>query len=277
MIMTGRRWSAALLTGATHGIGAATARRLAGVVDVLLLHGPEPEAEVSATLEVLRREHPAVEIAYFPADFGHLAQVDALVAAVLAHGAALDLVVNNAGRPGAPRRTISGDGHELTFQTNYLALVAITTGLLDRLREAPAARVIELGSQTHYSATLALEDPELEHGYSAVAAYASSKLAIVTYTKWLARRLDGTSVEVACLHPGVIATELLHAMFGAGGAAVDRGASNIMALVEAPPGVNGAYFEEDVRAAPNPQAADHAVQDRLATLTAERLGIPLSA
>jgi hypothetical protein len=79
------------------------------------------------------------------------------------------------------------------------------------------------------------------------------------------------------LHPGVIATELLHAMFGAGGAGVDHGASNIMALVEAPSGVNGAYFEEDVRAAPNPQAADHAVQDRLAALTAERLGIPLSA
>jgi NAD(P)-dependent dehydrogenase (short-subunit alcohol dehydrogenase family) len=275
--MSGRRWPAALLTGATHGIGAATARRLAGVVDVLLLHGLEPEAEVAPALAALRRAHPAVDIAYFPADFGHLEQVDALVAAVLARGVPLDLLINNAGRPGAPRRTLSPDGHEQTFQTNYLALVAITNGLLGRLREAPAARVVEVGSQTHYSATLDLDDLELEHGYSAVAAYANSKLAIVTYTKWLARRLDGTSVEAACLHPGVIATGLLHAMFGAGGASVDRGASNIMGLVEAPPGVNGAYFEEDVRAAPNPQAADHTVQDRLAALTAERLGVALAA
>jgi NAD(P)-dependent dehydrogenase (short-subunit alcohol dehydrogenase family) len=266
------RWSTALLTGATHGIGAATACALCPLVDVVvILHGPEPESEVTPWLDRLRRSNPRAETVYVAADYSHLDDVGALVSAVQERVDRLDLLINNAGRPGPPGRTLSADGHELTLQTNYLAPVALTTALLAGLDDPRVTRVINVASATHYSARLRLDDLELEHDYSGVAAYAHSKLAIVTYTCWLARRLAGGPAEAASLHPGVIATGLLHAMFGAGGAPADDGARNIMRLVRQPRPVNGDYFDEDVRARPNPDATDVANQDRLVAATARAL------
>lgn len=261
----------ALLTGATHGIGKATAERLCPLVDVLLLHGPEPEDQVGGLLSGLRRRSPTTEVAYLPADYGRLADVADLAAAVQARLGGLELLINNAGRPGPPSRTLSGDGHEITFQTNYLAPVALTTALLPLLGQAERSRVVNVASATHFSARLRLDDLELERGYSAVSAYAHSKLALVTYTCWLARRLDPPRTEAVSLHPGVISTGLLHAMFGAGGDSVDRGAANIVHVVQLAPGVNGSYFDEDAPARPNPEALDVDNQDRLVAATAQAL------
>jgi NAD(P)-dependent dehydrogenase (short-subunit alcohol dehydrogenase family) len=270
--MTGPPYRAALITGATHGIGAATARRLAPVVEVLFVHGLEPPGAVAEMLDDLRAASPETEIVYFQADFDHLAELGGLVDAVAAHAAGLDLLVNNAGRPGPARRTLSADGNEATFQTNYLALVALTSALLGTLASADHARVINVASRTHLSATLELDDLELERGYNPVVAYAHSKLAIVTYTCWLARRLETSPVEAASLHPGVISTELLHAMFGAGGAPADTGARNIVDLIQRPGRVNGRYFDEDRPADPNPEALVIDNQERLIAATTRMLG-----
>ena len=261
----------ALLTGATQGIGKATARGLCPLVEVLVLHGLEPQREVQRSLDELRRLSPATEVVYLSADFGRLADVGALVEAVRERVGGLELVINNAGRPGPPSRTLSAEGHEITFQTNYLAPVALTTGLLPTLEQADSARVINVASATHYSARLSLADLELEHGYSPVSAYAHSKLALVTYTCWLARQLDSDRVEAVSLHPGVISTGLLHAMFGAGGDSVERGARNIVSLARRAPGLNGVYFDEDAPARPNPEALEVANQELLVEATARAL------
>ena len=278
--MSGPGYRSALLTGATHGIGAATARRLAPVVEVLFLHGLEPDDAVAPMLDDLRAASPRTELVYVRADFDRLTELTRLVDAVARHGAGLDLLVNNAGRPGAPGRTLTPDGHEATFQTNYLALVALTSALLRTLASADRARIVNVASLTHLSASLALDDLELERGYSPVAAYAHSKLAIVTYTCWLARQLESTTVEAASLHPGVISTGLLHAMFGNGGAPVETGAHSIVSLVQRPVGVNGAYFDEDRRAEPNPEALAIENQERLVAATTRILdaaGAPVPA
>jgi NAD(P)-dependent dehydrogenase (short-subunit alcohol dehydrogenase family) len=261
----------ALLTGATQGIGKATARGLCPFVDVLVLHGLEPQAQVQQSLDELRRLSPATEVVYLSADYGRLANVGELAAAVRERVGGLELVINNAGRPGPPDRTLSADGHEVTFQTNYLAPVALTTGLLPTLVQADRARVINVASATHYSARLSLDDLELEHGYSPVSAYAHSKLALVTYTCWLARQLNSDRVEAVSLHPGVISTGLLHAMFGAGGDSVEHGARNIVSLARRAPGLNGEYFDEDAPARPNPEALEIGNQERLLDATARAL------
>ena len=266
-----------LLTGATQGIGRATARLLGPLADVLLLHGLESEAEAEPLLSELRRDNPATEVAYLSADYGRLADVGALAAAVAERVDALELLVNNAGRPGSPSRMVSADGHELTFQANYLAPVALTSGLLPTLGRAGQARVVNVASATHYSARLQLDDLELEGDYSAVAAYAHSKLAVVTYTCWLARQLDGERLDAVSLHPGVISTGLLHAMFGGGGAPPEHAARNVVDAARQPRGVNGAYFDEDRRAEPNREALEPAAQERMIAATAAALtaaGVP---
>ena len=276
--MTGARYRAALITGATQGIGAATARRLAPVVEVLFVHGLEARGAVAGMLDELRAASPETQFVYVRADFDRLAELRGLVDAVARHGAGLDLLVNNAGRPGPARRTLSADGHEATFQTNYLALVALTSALLGTLASADHARIVNVASRTHLSATLKLDDLELERDYNPVAAYARSKLAIVTYTCWLARRLETSTVEAASLHPGVISTELLHAMFGAGGAPAETGAANIVDLVRRPGSVNGQYFDENRRVDPNPEALVIDNQERLLAATTRMLesaGLPV--
>jgi NAD(P)-dependent dehydrogenase (short-subunit alcohol dehydrogenase family) len=268
----GPRWSSALLTGATHGIGAATALSLCPLVDVLLLHGPEPAAEVERFLGDVRRRDPTTDVSYHSADYGRLSDVGALIASVRDRVGAPDLLINNAGRPGPRDRRSTVDGNEITFQTNYLAPVALTSGLLELLGQREAARIINVASATHYSATLRLDDLGLEHDYGGVAAYAHSKLAIVTYTCWLARQLDPGPVEAVSIHPGVISTGLLHAMFGSGGDPVAHGARNIVRVAQEPRGVNGVYFDEDEPARPNPAALDVVNQRRLVELTAQALG-----
>jgi NAD(P)-dependent dehydrogenase (short-subunit alcohol dehydrogenase family) len=71
-----------MLTGATHGIGEAVARGLCPLVDVLVLHGLEPETEAQRSLDELRRLSPETEVVYLSADYGRLGDVGALVAAV---------------------------------------------------------------------------------------------------------------------------------------------------------------------------------------------------
>ena len=100
----------------------------------------------------------------------------------------------------------------------------------------------------------------------------------MTYTCWLARRLETSTVEAASLHPGVISTELLHAMFGAGGAPAETGAAKIVDLVRRPGGVNGQYFDENRRVDPNPEALVIDNQERLLAATTRMLesaGLPV--
>src|ERR1019366_10268049 len=93
------------------------------------------------------------------------------------------------------------------------------------LRKSPEARVVNVSSGVHASGEVDLKDLQLERGFSGYGAYGSSKLANVLFTVELARRLAGSHVTTNALHPGVIATKLLRAGFGGGGASVDQGAT----------------------------------------------------
>jgi NAD(P)-dependent dehydrogenase (short-subunit alcohol dehydrogenase family) len=260
-----------LITGATSGIGQATARALAPRARMLLVHGPEPIEDVAHVVADLRAHlGDGASLEYFQADYGRLAAVARLAGDVVAAADRLDVVINNAARPGASTRTVSADGNEVTLQVDYLAPVALTSLLLPRLAGQDRARIVNVASATHLSATLDLDDLDLRQGYSPVAAYARAKLALVTYTCWLADHVPHPGIEAVAVHPGVIATGLLHAMFATGGGRPERAARTIVD-VAARSGDNGTYYDETRPAEPNPVARDRRVQQRLHDLTAERL------
>jgi NAD(P)-dependent dehydrogenase (short-subunit alcohol dehydrogenase family) len=259
--------SAVLLTGATSGIGEAAARVLVTRVDTLVVHGPQAESEVGGLLRELRRSR--ADVHYAQADFDRLDEVVALAERVRELVPRLDVLVNNAGRPGAPRRLLSRDGHEATFQTNYLAAVLLTEKLLPLL---DPGRVVHVASATHEMADLQLDDLDLErHAYSAVGAYARSKLAMVAHALWLAGELRGTGTEVVSIQPGVISTDLLHAMFGIGGASTEHGARNVVDAALSPDVRSGQYLDDGAPTAPSAVARDRAFQARLHEVTSDVL------
>jgi NAD(P)-dependent dehydrogenase (short-subunit alcohol dehydrogenase family) len=256
-----------VLTGATTGIGRATALAIAGRVDHLILHGLEPEAEVADLLRTVRTTmRPGARLSYFAADYGDLVDVTRLIEDIRGTTDRLDVLVNNAARPGPATRTVNDAGNEVTFQANYLAPVLLTSGLLDLV-----GRVVNVASATHLSATLHLDDLTLaRQAYSPSTAYAHSKLALVTYSCWLAAHRPSPSVEVVSMHPGVISTGLLHAMFAIAGDRPEHAAANVQYVVSRH-GDNGTYYDERSPAPPNPQASDPATQDRLHDITARIL------
>jgi NAD(P)-dependent dehydrogenase (short-subunit alcohol dehydrogenase family) len=261
-----------VLTGATTGIGRATALSLGERAGHLILHGLERQDDVADLLDAVRTtRRPDTRLSYFRADYGDVAEVEQLGRQIRAVTSRIDILINNAARPGPPTRTVSAAGHEITLQTNYLAPVLLTSRLIDLIGAGRRGRIINVASATHLSATLYLGDLDLaHHRYSASTAYAHSKLALVTYSCWLAVHRPSRSLDVISMHPGVISTHLLHAMFSVGGDRPEHAAANIR-YVASRRDDNGTYYDERNPVPPNPEATDRARQDSLHAATFQAL------
>ncbi|MBA4867056.1 SDR family NAD(P)-dependent oxidoreductase [Streptomyces sp. PSKA54] len=259
-----------VLTGATSGIGQAAARLLAPQVTRLILHGPQRPQEVTGQLEKLRAAGPG-EVHYVHADFDSLAMVRALASEISKITDRVDVLINNAGRPGAPRRRLSHDGNEATLQTNYLAAVLLTERLTPLLLPS-GGRVVHVASATHLSTSLDPDDLNLERShYSATTAYARSKLALVAHARWLVEQAAPPQPDTVSLHPGVISTELLHAMFDIGGDSVVHGAHNVVNTALSTGRWAGQYLDERRPVQPNPITLDADFRHRLAHRTFDLL------
>jgi NAD(P)-dependent dehydrogenase (short-subunit alcohol dehydrogenase family) len=251
-----------IITGATSGIGLETARRLAGRAGRLVLHGPEPRERVRSVLDSVSGR--GTDVRYVSCDFTRLDDVSAAAETIAAAAdGPIDGLVNNAAVPGALVRSVTADGHERTLQVNYLAMVLLTARLRGAL--ADGARVVNLSSATHEMASLDLDDIELERGYSPVRAYARSKLAILVWTRALAARLRPHATAVSVM-PGVVSTDLLHAMFGSIGSPVAVGARSVLAALTADVD-GGEYFDGDRPGRPSVEALDDGLRDALVAWT----------
>jgi NAD(P)-dependent dehydrogenase (short-subunit alcohol dehydrogenase family) len=197
-----------VVTGATHGIGLATARELAARGATVLVHGRDLARAVTAAADI-RRDTGNPEVRAVQADFAELAQVRRLAQQLAASLPRLDVLINNAGLMSAARSQ-STDGYELTFAVNHLAPFLLTNLLLGKLKASAPARVIVVSSEAHRRGTLDFGRLMNTAGAGPMAAYARSKLANALFARELAARLAGTGVTVNCLHPGVVDTHLFH-------------------------------------------------------------------
>jgi NAD(P)-dependent dehydrogenase (short-subunit alcohol dehydrogenase family) len=195
-----------LVTGATAGIGLSTSVGLARAGFHVVMAGRD-----AARLERARRmvagRTGSTKTEPEIADFASLAAVRSLAERVRAAHDRLDLLVNNAGLI-APRLQLSADGYELTIAVNHLAPFLLTNLLLDRLRASAPARIVTVASQAHRGARLDLAGLTGHEDWSPLKAYGRSKLCNILFTRALARRLTGSGVVTACLHPGVVATAI---------------------------------------------------------------------
>jgi NAD(P)-dependent dehydrogenase (short-subunit alcohol dehydrogenase family) len=196
----------ALVTGASAGIGFHTALGLARAGFRVIIAGRDRARTEAACRTVAERAGSAlVEPAV--ADFASLAAVRRLAQSVLTTHDRLDLLVNNAGLM-TPRFQLSEDGYELTIAVNHLAPFLLTHLLLDRLRASAPSRIVTVASQAHRGVSIDLGALAGREDWSPLKAYGRSKLCNILFTRALARRLQGSSVVVACLHPGIVATAI---------------------------------------------------------------------
>jgi retinol dehydrogenase 12 len=201
-----------LITGATAGIGKATAQALAAKGFTVAL-----AARSLAKAEETRREIAAAsgakDVDIVIGDLGSLSQVRRMAEAFQQRHPSLDLLINNAGII-APRRTLSEDGFEASYQVNYLSHFLLTQLLLGALGRSAQGRVINLSSSVY---AIGKFDPGNLHGerrFSAIGAYAASKLFVLMSTVELADRLRGSRIMFNAVHPGVVNTHMLKSAQG---------------------------------------------------------------
>ena len=258
-----------LVTGATDGIGRATAHSLIQRGWHVLVHG---RSEAKARKHALALAEADAKVTPVWGDFAVMSEVVDLSNQVKAEVSTLDVLVNNAGIY-AERQTFNADGFEMTMAVNYFAPFLLTHHLLPALTAAPMARIVNVSSMTHSGAALDLDDLRFERSWSSYAAYATSKLANILFTKRLATELERSAVTVNALHPGVIGTKLLRQGFGMGGGSVADGARCSIFLATSPKvaSVSGRYFVDSCEQRPASKASDERLGSKLWDATLDLL------
>src|SRR5512138_3882520 len=214
--MTDLTGQTCLVTGATHGIGRAAAEALAKLGANVVIHGRD-SAIVGAQCRATQRVARGGQVTGAVADFASLKAVRRMAEEVAAQHPRLDVLVNNAGTAAVQRRT-TADGFEWQFGVNHLAPFLLTNLLLPTLAKSAPARIVNVASMAYRRAVLDFDDLQWERRtYRNLAVYSATKLANILFTLELARRLAGTRVTANCLHPGVVATNILASMGGRAG------------------------------------------------------------
>ena len=195
-----------IITGANTGIGLETAMDMAqrGARVILACRNPD---KGKAAVRVVKDRSKNEAVVFVQLDLASLQSVHEFAARILSQEPRIDILINNAGVM-VPPYAKTQDGFELQFGVNHLAHFLLTNLLLDRIKEAPSARIVNVSSLAHHYGKINFDDLQSEKKYSRVGAYCQSKLANVLFTRSLAQRLKDTRVTTYSLHPGSIRTEL---------------------------------------------------------------------
>ncbi|KAI3792420.1 hypothetical protein L2E82_06299 [Cichorium intybus] len=265
----------AIVTGATGGIGAETARVLAlrGVHVVLAIRNTETGRKV---IETILTETPDAKVEIMELDLSSQASIRDFAARYRSSGLPLHILINNAGVL-APKFTLSKDKIELHFATNHLGHFLLTNLLLETMKitsheQQIEGRIINVSSEGHRFASNKTFSDQIndESSFNTLYAYGSSKLANILHAKELSRLLkeEGVNITANSLHPGFIVTDLFRKfnIFSAlcnkvlrhVAKDVSQGAATTCYLALNPKvkGVTGEYFCDSNLAKPSSKAMD---------------------
>jgi NAD(P)-dependent dehydrogenase (short-subunit alcohol dehydrogenase family) len=273
-----------LVSGTTSGIGLATARALAATGGTVVTANRDPDRGES-TAALLRDATSNPNVINTVCNLSSLASVRSCAARIREQFPRIDVLINNAGVWTA-KPQLSEDGFELSFATNHLGPFLLTHMLLEPLRAAGGARIVNVASVQHRAADLDLDHLTPKTPYRGLRAYSRSKLANVMTTLAFARRFDAAEISANCLHPGVVASNIVpenSPLLRRAARVVSglmrspaRGAATSIYLATSPEvtGVTGKYFDPDQRIIqPSAEARDEAAQDLLWERSLELTGL----
>ncbi|MEV5651770.1 SDR family NAD(P)-dependent oxidoreductase [Nocardia sp. NPDC052254] len=268
-----------VITGASDGIGAVTARALASPdVDLVIV------GRSAAKLAAVTADTGATA---FTADYAALDEVRALAEQIGEHTRTIDVLLNNAGGLFDPRQR-TADGHEPNFQINHLAPFLLTNLLHDRLTAAAGALVLNTASIGNLVGHVDISDLDFRRRRAfGWRAYGSSKLMNIMFTRGIAQRWSADGIVSAAVHPGPVAssfgrdsrvvgllyrTPLRHV----GTITPERGAEPLIELAGrgADAEIDGVYFHRHrARGPESPQAHNRRLIDELWSASADLVGI----
>lgn len=196
-----------LITGATEGIGKATAIELARRGFTVVMAARNASKAEKVKWEIAKSSGTG-DADYIVADLASLQQIRELAETFRERYPKLDVLINNAG-VFLPARTITVDGYETTFQVNYLSHFYLTQLLLDEAKKSDQGRIINLTSNIYGMGRYDQKVAKAETGFSTMGSYATSKLLMLMFTIELASHLRGTRITANAVHPGVVKTHML--------------------------------------------------------------------
>lgn len=266
-----------LITGATAGIGKATALEIARKGATVVIVGRN-EAKAREVVSAIQNEIGNQNVSYLLADLSSISATKALAEEYRSKFDRLDVLVNNAGAIFITRgETV--DGFENTFALNHLVgYFYLTNLLLDIIVASGPARIVSVSSGAHSFGGMNFDDLQGTSKYSGWRAYGQSKLANVMFTYELARRLEGTGVTANALHPGFVASNFGRTnnnestlqrvglrMSQVIAVSEEKGAATSIYLATSPEveGVTGAYFQNCMPKRSSKASYSQANQSRL--------------
>jgi NAD(P)-dependent dehydrogenase (short-subunit alcohol dehydrogenase family) len=198
-----------VITGANAGLGYQTALKLArgGATVVMACRSVERARKAQSDLLA---QVPAAKTTIIPLDVSEPESIQEFGRQFADRCGQLDILINNAGIVAIPLSRNSV-GHEMQLATNYLGAFSLTGTLLPLFRKDGQARIVNVGSLAHRLGKLHLGDLNWEKTpYNEWKAYSRSKVAILSFTMELNRRLrqSGSSIIALGAHPGFAATEI---------------------------------------------------------------------
>jgi NAD(P)-dependent dehydrogenase (short-subunit alcohol dehydrogenase family) len=192
-----------LITGATSGIGKATAIELAKLGFDLILTGRNEIKGKDVSDSLIKKYN--IKSEFIKCDISSLKNVRNFADIIRSKYDHLDVLINNAGsRFNNYQKSI--DGIELTFATNHLGHFLLTYHLLDLLKKSTDARIINVSSSAHYGKQIDIDYLVSPKEFNRSLVYGRSKLANVLFTYELARRSNSSNISINALDPGGVAT-----------------------------------------------------------------------
>jgi len=274
-----------MVTGATSGIGKATAIGLAKHGATVVIVGRN-ENKCKATSARIKHQTKNSSVDFLLADLSDQTQIRDLATEFKRRHDRLHVLVNNAGaRFMQYRKTLQGV--EMTLALNHLAYFLLTNLLLDVLRASAPARIISISSGSQTS-EIDFENLSEWQSYDGRKAYSQSKLANMLFTLELAERLAGSGITVNAVNPGGVVSNfnknngwlywLRHvgAHLKAGNLIAPTVAAETNVCLATSPeiaGITGKYFYRKKMILPSAAARDKLAAGRLWQVSCELTGL----